>query len=57
MTRGFIKAIEPLTGKVVWKRQTASFWDGAFSPRAVIWCFRATKTVTSTSTPPIQARF
>ena len=26
--RGFIKAIEPLTGKVVWKRQTASFWDG-----------------------------
>ncbi len=28
VSRGFIKAIEPMTGKVVWKRQTASDWDG-----------------------------
>jgi quinohemoprotein ethanol dehydrogenase len=28
VTRGFIRAIEPLTGRIVWQRQTASFWDG-----------------------------
>ena len=28
VTRGLIRAIEPLTGKVAWQRQTASFWDG-----------------------------
>lgn len=28
VTRGFIRAVEPMTGKVVWERKTASFWDG-----------------------------
>jgi quinohemoprotein ethanol dehydrogenase len=28
ISRGFIRAIEPMTGKVVWQRQTASYWDG-----------------------------
>jgi quinohemoprotein ethanol dehydrogenase len=28
VSRGFIRAIEPLTGKIVWQRQTASLWDG-----------------------------
>ena len=28
ISRGFIKAIEPMTGRVVWQRQTASDWDG-----------------------------
>jgi quinohemoprotein ethanol dehydrogenase len=28
VSRGFIRAVEPMTGKVVWQRQTASIWDG-----------------------------
>jgi quinohemoprotein ethanol dehydrogenase len=28
VTRGFITAIEPLTGRVAWQRRTAGFWDG-----------------------------
>lgn len=28
ISRGYIRAIEPITGKVVWQRRTASFWDG-----------------------------
>jgi quinohemoprotein ethanol dehydrogenase len=28
VSRGFIRAIEPATGKVVWQRQTVSYWDG-----------------------------
>lgn len=28
VSRGYIRAIEPMTGKVVWQRQTASYWDG-----------------------------
>jgi quinohemoprotein ethanol dehydrogenase len=28
ISRGFIRAVEPMTGKIVWQRQTASIWDG-----------------------------
>ncbi|HUA25339.1 MAG TPA: PQQ-dependent dehydrogenase, methanol/ethanol family [Steroidobacteraceae bacterium] len=28
VSRGFIRAVQPMTGKIVWQRQTASFWDG-----------------------------
>lgn len=28
VTRGYLRAIEPLTGRVEWQRRTASFWDG-----------------------------
>lgn len=28
VSRGFIRAVEPVTGKEVWERQTASIWDG-----------------------------
>lgn len=28
VSRGFIRAIEPLSGRVVWQRRTASIWDG-----------------------------
>lgn len=27
-SRGFIRAVEPLTGKVIWEQQTESIWDG-----------------------------
>jgi quinohemoprotein ethanol dehydrogenase len=27
-SRGFIRAVEPVSGKVAWERQTASRWDG-----------------------------
>ncbi len=27
-TRGLIRAIRPMTGKIVWQGQTASYWDG-----------------------------
>jgi quinohemoprotein ethanol dehydrogenase len=28
VSRGFIRAVEPMTGRIVWQRQTASIWDG-----------------------------
>lgn len=28
VSRGFIRAVEPMTGKVVWQQQTGSMWDG-----------------------------
>ena len=28
VSRGFIRAVEPMTGKIVWEHQTASIWDG-----------------------------
>lgn len=28
VSRGFIRAVEPMTGKVLWQRQTGSIWDG-----------------------------
>lgn len=28
ISRGYIRAIEPITGRVVWQHRTASFWDG-----------------------------
>lgn len=28
ISRGYVRAIEPITGKVVWQHRTASFWDG-----------------------------
>jgi quinohemoprotein ethanol dehydrogenase len=28
VSRGFIRAVEPMTGKIVWQRQTDSIWDG-----------------------------
>lgn len=28
VSRGFIRAVEPMTGKIAWQRQTAGIWDG-----------------------------
>ena len=28
ISRGFIRAIEPMSGKIAWQRQTATYWDG-----------------------------
>ncbi|HEX8758025.1 MAG TPA: PQQ-dependent dehydrogenase, methanol/ethanol family [Steroidobacteraceae bacterium] len=28
VSRGFIRAVEPVTGRIVWQKQTASIWDG-----------------------------
>ncbi len=28
VSRGFIRALDPTTGKIVWQRETASIWDG-----------------------------
>lgn len=28
VARGLIEAVKPMTGKVVWRRQTATYWDG-----------------------------
>jgi quinohemoprotein ethanol dehydrogenase len=28
VSRGFIRAVSPMTGKILWQRQTGSIWDG-----------------------------
>lgn len=28
VSRGFIRAVQPMTGRIIWQRQTASNWDG-----------------------------
>lgn len=40
ITRGFVRAVEPMTGKVVWERQSASYWDGGILSTAGNLVFR-----------------
>lgn len=40
VTRGFVRAVEPITGRVAWERQSASYWDGGILSTAGNLVFR-----------------